>query len=96
MITGQPRTCRTECCTRDRVDSAGRDVDAAARAESVSAALVLALAVGLLQAAFFLLAAPTLVSSMGVAADSAMRPIALSDGPHPHPGGSTRNLLWRP
>lgn len=54
--------------------------DAATRAGAVSAALVLALAVGLVQAAFFLLAAPALISSMGVAADSAMRPVALSAG----------------
>ena len=41
---------------------------------AISAALVLALAVGLLQAAFFAVAAPSLISAMGVAPGSAMRP----------------------
>ena len=45
---------------------------------AISAALVLALAVGLLQAAFFAIAAPSLISAMGVAPGSAMRPVALS------------------
>ena len=45
---------------------------------AISAALVLALAVGLLQAAFFAVAAPSLISVMGVAPGSAMRPVAVS------------------
>lgn len=55
------------------------DVDgAAARDQAISAALVLALAVGLLQTIFFLVAAPSLISAMGAGAGSPMRPVALS------------------
>eukprot|EP00316_Scyphosphaera_apsteinii_P000612 CAMPEP_0119330032 /NCGR_PEP_ID=MMETSP1333-20130426/77330_1 /TAXON_ID=418940 /ORGANISM="Scyphosphaera apsteinii, Strain RCC1455" /LENGTH=553 /DNA_ID=CAMNT_0007339309 /DNA_START=116 /DNA_END=1774 /DNA_ORIENTATION=- len=48
------------------------------REQAVSAALLLAVAVGLLQALFFLVFAPAMISAMGAAADSPMRPVAIS------------------
>ena len=48
------------------------------RDDAISAALVLALAVGVLQALFFSVAAPALISAMGAGAGSTMRPTALS------------------
>lgn len=49
-----------------------------ARDDAISAALVLALAAGVVQTIFFLVAAPALISGMGAGAGSSMRPIALS------------------
>ena len=46
--------------------------------QAISAALVLALVVGLLQALFFLACAPALITMMGAPAGSPMRPTALS------------------
>jgi putative MATE family efflux protein len=51
---------------------------AEARTQAISAALVLALAVGLMQTIFFLLCAPAMVSAMGAPVGSSMRPVALS------------------
>ena len=61
-----------------RQQASGDAEPSSARDEAISAALVLALAAGLLQTAFFLVAAPSLVGGMGAGAGSSMRPIAIS------------------
>jgi len=56
----------------------GGDAGDVAREQAISAALVLALVVGLLQMVFFVTCAPSLVGAMGATASSPMRPSALS------------------
>ena len=56
--------------------SSGSESDA--RDQAISAALVLALAIGVLQSIFFLLFTPLLISGMGAPVGSSMRPTAIS------------------
>jgi len=58
--------------------STNATMTASSRDDAISAALVLALAVGLIQGLFFLVSAPTLIDAMGAGAGSSMRPTALA------------------